>query len=100
MGIFVKDKMKRRQTSHQLPFAGGFRLKSEKQQLIALGDLKEGSEKQWFTDFEDFGPIPRHGFQEFSRLLNTCTEFLIPSFIEVFQISFREFPRIEGRSCS
>ena len=28
------------------------------------------------------------------------TEFPIPSCIEVFRISFREFPRLVGRSCS
>ena len=28
------------------------------------------------------------------------TEFPIPSFIEVFRISFREFPRLLYRSCS
>ena len=30
----------------------------------------------------------------------TNTGFPIPSFIEVFRISFREFPRLVGRSCS
>ena len=29
-----------------------------------------------------------------------CTEFPIPSFIEVFRLSFREFPRLLGRYCS
>ena len=29
-----------------------------------------------------------------------CTEFPIPSFIEVFRISFREFPRLVGHYCS
>ena len=30
----------------------------------------------------------------------SSTEFPIPSFIEVFRTSFREFPRLVGRSCS
>ena len=29
----------------------------------------------------------------------TCTEFPIPSFIEIFRLSFREFPRLVGRYC-
>ena len=30
----------------------------------------------------------------------TTTEFPIPSFIEVFQLSFSEFPRLVGHYCS
>ena len=48
--------MKRGRTSH-LPFAGGFRLKTRKQQLNAIGG--DVGDNEWFTDFEDFGPIPR-----------------------------------------
>ena len=47
--------MKRGRTSH-LPFAGGFRLKTRKQQLNAIGDV---GDDEWFTDFEGFRPIPR-----------------------------------------
>ena len=63
----MKSKMKRRQTSNHLPFAGGFKLKSKKQQLAALGDLNDSTVKKWFTDFEDFSPIPRSGFQDLAK---------------------------------
>ena len=34
------------------------------------------------------------------KLNNNLTEFPIPSFIEVFWLSFREFPRLVGCYCS
>ena len=34
------------------------------------------------------------------RLLPPSTEFPIPSFIEAFRLSFREFPRLVGRYCN
>ena len=65
----MKSKMKRSRTKH-LPFAGGFKLKTKKQQLAALGDIEEGSESKWFTSLEDFSPIPRQGFQGLIMIVN------------------------------
>ena len=69
----MKSKMKRSRAKH-LPFAGGFKLKTKKQQLAALGDIEEGSESKcsskWFTSLEDFSPIPRQGFQGLIMIVN------------------------------
>ena len=39
-------------------------------------------------------------FHRFRDSNETTTEFPIPSFIEIFWLSFREFPGLVGRYCS
>ena len=48
---------------------------------------------QWQALFTPFGPTPW-------AKVSKSTEFPIPSFIEIFWLSFREFPRLMGHYCS